>query len=112
MSDSTNALPRVAPLRPPTTIPDRIGIIGSMQGVKASAIPKPKKLRMMTQKLPLPSSATIADSSWASPAAPGGAGAARDCAVTNAVLPALAPGVAELPPKAASLSCTLSCCGG
>ena len=33
-------------------IPDRIGIIGSTQGVNASSRPKPRKLASTTQKLP------------------------------------------------------------
>ncbi len=33
-------------------MPDRIGIIGSTQGVKASRRPKPKKLAMTTNRLP------------------------------------------------------------
>jgi hypothetical protein len=33
-------------------MPDRIGIIGSTQGVKASRRPKPKKLAMSTARCP------------------------------------------------------------
>src|SRR3989304_469077 len=36
----------------PTMIPERIGIIGSMQGVNASSSPKPKKLTSTSQALP------------------------------------------------------------
>ena len=36
----------------PAMMPDRIGIIGSTQGVKASSRPKPKKLAMTTNRLP------------------------------------------------------------
>src|SRR3970282_1963876 len=36
----------------PTMMPERIGIIGSMQGVKASRSPKPKKLASTSQVLP------------------------------------------------------------
>src|SRR3990170_4413448 len=36
----------------PTMMPERIGIIGSMQGVKASRRPKPKKLASTSQVLP------------------------------------------------------------
>ena len=33
-------------------MPDRMGIIGSIQGVNASSTPKPKKLAITHQKLP------------------------------------------------------------
>ena len=36
----------------PAMMPDRIGIIGSTQGVKASSRPNPKKLAMMAKRLP------------------------------------------------------------
>src|ERR1700693_4687618 len=36
----------------PTIMPERIGIIGSTHGVKASRRPKPKKLASTSQELP------------------------------------------------------------
>ena len=36
----------------PAMMPERIGIIGSTQGVNASSSPKPKKLAMIASRLP------------------------------------------------------------
>jgi hypothetical protein len=92
-------------------MPDRIGIIGSMQGVNASARPKPKKARMIAQKLPSPSSVTMRDSSET--------GAAVRSAVRNARpvpfdAPAVAaPSAATAPERScASSSRRLCSCGG
>src|SRR3989338_8375664 len=49
----------------PTMMPDRIGIIGNTQGVKASSSPAPKKKEMISQKLPpLKSCAILEPSFW------------------------------------------------
>ena len=43
-------------------MPERIGIIGSMHGVKASSRPNPRKLAITSQKLPDSNSATMSKS--------------------------------------------------
>ena len=55
-SAAARALPRFAPS--PAMIPDRIGIIGSTHGVKASSSPNPRKLAITSAKLPSNSRAT------------------------------------------------------
>ena len=49
----------------PTMMPDRIGIIGNMQGVKASSRPAPKKNETISQKLPCLNSLAICEFSLA-----------------------------------------------
>ena len=52
MSDSAKDRPGVACLPWPAMMPDRIGIIGNTQGVKASSSPKPKKDAITTRMFP------------------------------------------------------------
>ncbi len=89
-------------------IPDRMGIIGNTQGVKASSRPMPKKLATTSQALSRCNMAAIRScsaSGWSS-------AADRVCVTAIAGVAAGPTGAAAAVPSAGSCSFTRLFCGG